>query len=30
VKGGAPYLEADPAHSAAYAEIATFPSQGTP
>jgi hypothetical protein len=29
VKGGAPYLEPDPRHSATYAEIATFPSQGT-
>ena len=25
VKGGAPYLEGDPAHSATFAEIATFP-----
>lgn len=29
VKGGAPYLELDAAHSATYAEIATFPSHGT-
>ena len=28
VSDGAPYLEYDPAHSATFAEIATFPSNG--
>ena len=30
VKDGAPYLEPDPAHSAAFAEIARFPSTEAP
>jgi hypothetical protein len=30
VKDGAPYLEGDPAHSARYTEIATFPAAGVP
>ena len=30
VKGGVPYLESDPAHSATFAEIARFPSPEAP
>ena len=30
VKDGAPYLEGDPAHSASYTEIASFPAPAAP